>query len=70
MNWDNKEALYRTAVLVDQDMATDLSRSDGQGIEEVCISDEMDGREDEEEVGNVCSEHASVSNEYDRRWEL
>jgi hypothetical protein len=32
-----------------------------------CISDEMDGREDEEEVGNVDNEHESVSSEYGTR---
>jgi hypothetical protein len=30
----------------------------------------MDGREDEEEIGNVGSEHESVSSEYEIRWEL
>jgi hypothetical protein len=30
-------------------------------FKDCCISDEMDGREDEEEVGNVDIEHKSVS---------
>jgi hypothetical protein len=36
-----------------------------------CISDEIDGREDEEEVGNVGIEHKSVSTECElRKWQL
>jgi hypothetical protein len=39
-----------------------------RGLRNCCISDEMDGREDKEEAGNVDSEHESVSSEYRTRW--
>jgi hypothetical protein len=34
-----------------------------RGFKECCVSDEMNGREDEEETGNVGSEHKSMSSE-------
>jgi hypothetical protein len=41
-----------------------------KGFKKCCISDEMDGREDEEEVGNAGSECESENSEYETRWEL
>jgi hypothetical protein len=36
-----------------------------KGCKICCLSDEMDGRKDEEEVGNAFNEHESVSSKYD-----
>jgi hypothetical protein len=41
-----------------------------RGFKKCCIYDEMDGREDEEEVGNVGNERENVDSEYETRWEL
>jgi hypothetical protein len=38
-----------------------------RGFKKCCISNEMDGREDKEEVWNVDSKHESVSSEYGTR---
>jgi hypothetical protein len=43
-------------------MAMDHSRND-RVFKNCCISDEMGGIEDEEEIGNVGSEHERVSGE-------
>jgi hypothetical protein len=43
---------------------TDLSRSDTQGLKKCCVSDEMNGMEDEEKAGNVGHEYERMSCEH------
>jgi hypothetical protein len=49
-------------VPVHQDHGNESLKSD-KGFKKCCISDEMNGTEDEDEVQNVGSEHGSVSSE-------
>jgi hypothetical protein len=37
-----------------------------KGFKVCCISEKMDGRKDQEEFGNVCSEYESVSSECEK----
>jgi len=56
------EAQCSTVVPVDQDiMATYLSRSD-KVFKNCCMSNAMNGKEDKEEDGDVCSECDEVRN--------